>query len=378
MQYRTFGKTNEKVSILGFGCMRLPILEGDPSLIDEEQATRMIRRAIDKGVNYVDTAYPYHGKIFGGKGVCEPFLSKVLQDGYRKKVNLATKMPSWQAKTRADMDRFLNEQLERLHTDVIDMYLIHGITSATWPVMQQAGFNAFLDDALRAGKIRHAGFSFHDKLDVFKDIVDSYDWSFCLIQYNFMDEQYQAGTEGMRYAHAKGLGIAVMEPLRGGMLANRLPSDIEEVVRKTGRTPAELGLRWIWNHPEVSVVLSGMGTMGQVEENLKTAEGAGNWTQQEEEAVNRARVMFREKIKVGCTGCSYCMPCPEGVNIPGNFAMYNHYHMYGYKEPYSFRFPPAQRASACKECGRCEQHCPQGIAIRAELKNVRADFEDAK
>lgn len=376
MQYRTFGRTNEKVSILGFGCMRLPFLGEDRSCIDEAQATRLIRHAIDRGVNYIDTAYPYHGKIFGQKGECEPFLSKVLGEGYRAKVNLATKMPSWQAKTREDMDRLLNEQLERLHTDVIDMYMIHGITSATWPVMQKAGFNAFLDDALRAGKIRHAGFSFHDKLDVFKEIVDAYDWSFCLIQYNFMDEQYQAGTEGMQYAHVKGLGIAVMEPMRGGMLANSLPPDIEEIVRQTGRTPAELGLRWIWNHPEVSVVLSGMNTMEQLEENLKTAEGVGGWSQQEEEAVAKARELFREKIKIGCTGCSYCMPCPEGVNIPVSFAMYNNYHMYGYKEPYTFRLTPPQRASACAECGRCEQHCPQGIAIRDELKNVKAAFED--
>jgi uncharacterized protein len=376
MQYRKFGRTNENVSVLGYGCMRLPILEGDPSRIDEAQATGLIRHAIDRGVNYIDTAYPYHGRIFGGKGECEPFLAGALGGGYRQKVKIATKMPSWQAKSREDMDRLLNDQLIRLGTNEIDMYMIHGITSATWPVMKQAGFDGFLNDAIRAGKIKHAGFSFHDKLEVFKEIVDAFDWSFCLIQYNFMDEFYQAGTEGMQYAHAKGLGIAVMEPLRGGMLANRLPPDIEQIIRQTGRTPAELGLRWIWKHPEVSVILSGMNAMDQLEENLKTAEGAGDWSAEEEEAVKKVRALFREKIKVGCTGCNYCMPCPEGVNIPGSFAMYNNYGMYGYKEPYTFRLESSQRASNCKDCGRCEEHCPQGIAIRTELKNVRAAFED--
>ena len=378
MQYRKFGKTNEMVSALGFGCMRLPTLGGDMSQIDEEAAAELIRYAIDNGVNYFDTAYPYHGKNFGQKGVCEPFLSKVLQDGYREKVKLATKLPSWMVKSREDMDRLLNEQLQRLDSKPIDFYLAHGITSATWPILKEAGLGEFLNDAIRDGKIKHAGFSFHDKLDVFKDIVDAYDWSFCLIQYNFMDENYQAGTEGLRYAYQKGLGIAVMEPLRGGTLAGNLPDDVMEIMNGVHKTPAELGLRWIWNHPEVSVVLSGMNSMEQLTENINTAERAGALTEEELSAVDRVRELFRQKIKIGCTGCGYCMPCPAGVNIPLSFSMYNNFQMFGRKEPYTFRLSPRQRASSCTACGRCEEHCPQGILIREELIKVRNAFEEAK
>lgn len=378
MQYRKFGRTNEMVSILGFGCMRLPVLPGgDNSRIDEDAATGLIRHAIDNGVNYIDTAYTYHGSVFGQKGVCEPFLSRVLGDGYREKVKLATKLPSWMVKSREDMDRLLDDQLQRLDYRPIDFYLMHGITSATWPKLKEADFARFLDDAIKDGKIRYAGFSFHDKLDVFKEIVDAYDWSFCMIQYNFMDENYQAGTEGLKYANKKGLGVAVMEPLRGGTLAGNLPDDVMEVINGVHKTPAELGLGWIWSHPEVSVVLSGMNAMEQLAENMKTADSA-TLTPLESSAVDRARELFRQKIKVGCTGCGYCMPCPVGVNIPVSFAMYNNFYMFGRKEPYTFRLAPGQRASSCNECGRCEEHCPQGILIRDELKNVRNVFEEAK
>ncbi len=377
MQYRKFGRTNEMVSVLGFGCMRLPVLPGgDMSQIDEDAALKLIHCAIDNGVNYIDTAYPYHGKVFGQKGNCEPFLSRVLQDGYREKIKLATKLPSWMIKTREDMDRLLNDQLERLNTDAVDFYLVHGITSATWPVLKKAGFDKFLDDALKSGKIKHAGFSFHDKLDLFLEIVDAYDWSFCMIQYNFMDENYQAGTEGLRYANHKGLGVAVMEPLRGGTLAGNLPDDVMEIINSVNKTPAELGLRWIWSHPEVSVVLSGMNSMEQLNENMNTAQEAGALTREESDAIDRVRALYRRKIKIGCTGCGYCMPCPAGVNIPVSFSMYNNFHMFGRKEPYTFRLAPNQRASSCKECGRCEEHCPQGIAIREGLRNVRSVFEE--
>ena len=379
MQYRKFGRTNEMVSVLGFGCMRLPLLPGgDMSQIDEVEATRLIRYAIDNGVNYIDTAYPYHGKVFGQKGVCEPFLSRVLRDGYREKVKLATKLPSWMVKSREDMERLLDDQLQRLDSGPVDFYLVHGITSATWPALREAGFERFLDDAIKDGKIKYAGFSFHDKLDVFKDIVDAYDWSFCLIQYNFMDENYQAGTEGLKYANKKGLGIAVMEPLRGGTLAGNLPDDVMEIINGVHKTPAELGFGWIWSHPEVSVVLSGMNSMEQLTENMNTAHNAGALTSEESDAIERVRDLFRGKIKVGCTGCGYCMPCPAGVNIPISFSMYNNFHMFGRKEPYTFRLSPKQRASNCKDCGRCEQHCPQGISIREELKNVRDALEEAK
>jgi len=376
MQYRSFGRTNETVSILGFGCMRLPVMPGgDMSRIDEEEAVRLIRYAIDRGVNYIDTAYPYHGHGFGGKGNSEPFLAKALAGGYREKVKIATKLPGWLVQTRQDMDRILTEQLKRLNTDSIDFYLVHGITAALWPVLKKAGYQEFLNDALAAGKIRHAGFSFHDELNIFKEIVDDYEWSFCMVQFNYIDEDYQAGIQGIRYAYQKGLGIAVMEPLRGGILAGGFPKAAEEALEGSGRTAPELALRWIWNHMEVSVVLSGMNAMQQVEENLHSAKEAGPLVGKEVEAVNRIKSIFREKTKIKCTGCGYCMPCPQGVDIPVCFALYNNYYMFDKKDPYTFRLTPSQRASSCVECGQCEEHCPQGIEIRRELKNVKEIYE---
>jgi predicted aldo/keto reductase-like oxidoreductase len=356
--------------------MRLPVLPGgDNSRIDEEKAMRQIRYAIDKGVNYIDTAYPYHGTGFGGKGSSEPFLAKALAGGYREKVKIATKLPSWLVQTRQDMEKILSEQLERLETDHIDFYLIHGITATLWLVLQKAGYKEFLNDALAAGKIKYAGFSFHDHLALFKEIVDDYDWSFCMVQFNYMDEDYQAGIQGIRYARRKDLGIAVMEPLRGGRLAGEFPKAAARALVESGKTAPELALRWVWDHPEVSVLLSGMNTMDQVRENLAAADGAGPLDEKEQRAVGKIRAVFREKSKTSCTECGYCMPCPSGVDIPACFSMYNHYYMFDRKEPYAFRLSPAQRASNCSECGQCETHCPQGIPIRLELKKVQKIFE---
>ena len=213
---------------------------------------------------------------------------------------------------------------------------------------------------LQTGKIRHAGFSFHDQLDLFKEIVDDHDWSFAMVQFNYMDEEYQAGIEGIRYAHRKGMGIVVMEPLRGGILAGGVPKAAQEALARSGRTAPELALRWIWSHPEVSVVLSGMNAMTQVEENIRVADSAGPLDQNERDAILKIRAAFREKIKLGCTGYGYCMPCPEGVDIPNCFAMYNNYHMFDRKEAYTFRLTPSQRASNCAECKSCEVNCPTG------------------
>ena len=274
MLYRKFGKTNEMVSALGFGCMRLPILPGgDQSKIDYDKATKLVRFAIDEGVNYIDTAYPYHGTGMGGGGASELFVAKALKDGYREKVKLATKLPSWLIKTREDMDKYLNEQLQRLETDSIDFYLIHALNADTWAVLKNLGISEFLDSAIKDGRIKYAGFSFHDKLPLFKEIVDYYDWSFCQIQYNYLDENFQAGTEGLKYASKKGLGVTIMEPLRGGKLAANLPKEALDVFDKAEikRTPVDWALSWVWNHPEVSVVLSGMNEMNQIVENIKTA-----------------------------------------------------------------------------------------------------------
>ena len=265
------------VSILGFGCMRLPLLPGrDPSKIDEELATKLIRFAIDEGVNYLDTAYPYHGTGMGSAGQSEPFVGKVLREGYRQKVKIATKLPSWLIKTRSDMDKYLNEQLNRLETDSIDFYLVHALNDYLWKKVKEAGITDFLDHAIKDGRIKYAGFSYHEKQEYFNNIVDSYDWSFCQIQYNYMDEEFQAGRKGLDYAARKGLGITIMEPLRGGKLAVKLPSEVQNLFDQAEikRTPAEWALRWVWNHPEVSVLISGMNSMEQVIENTRVGNNA--------------------------------------------------------------------------------------------------------
>ncbi len=379
MLYRTFGKTGEQVSILGFGCMRLPIVGDDPSHIDEPEAIRMIRYAIDAGVNYVDTAYPYHGTGFGHGGFSEPLVAKALRDGYRQRVKLATKLPSWLIKSRADMDKYLNEQLERLETDHIDFYLVHSLNVNSWATVKKCGVAEFLDQAIRDGRIKYAGFSFHDQLPLFKEIVDAYDWSFCQIQYNYLDEKYQAGKEGLMYAAGKGLGITIMEPLRGGKIVN-LPQEAKELLERAapGRSAAEWGLRWVWNHPEVSVVLSGMTAMEQVVENVKIAGDArpDSLSAAELATIDRVKTVFRERVKVQCTACGYCMPCPVGINIPGSFSFYNDHWVFDANPQIKAMYlrqstlTNAAPASKCVECGRCESHCPQGIAIRKELKNV--------
>lgn len=378
MLYRKFGKTNEMVSILGFGAMRLPVLDkSDPSTIDDDKAIKLVRYAIYQGVNYVDTAYPYHGNGMEGGGASEPFLAKALKDGYRERVKIATKLPSWLINTRKDMDKYLNEQLKRLNTDYIDFYLVHSINRYTWHILKKAGIDEFLNQAIKDGRIKYAGFSFHDKLDLFKEVVDYYDWSFCQIQYNYLDENYQAGTEGLEYAAQRGLGITIMEPLRGGKLAD-VSNEVKDVFSKypEKRSPAEWALRWVWNHEEVSVVLSGMNQMEQVLENIKIAgEAKANTFKRDElDIITKAKKIFEEKIKVNCTACEYCMPCPNGVAIPQNFNCYNAYYMFEGANLYNW-IDEEQKASKCIECGKCEEHCPQGIKIIDELKNVAELFE---
>lgn len=383
MLYRKFGKTNERVSVLGFGCMRLPIIGDAQDKIDDEKAIPMVRYAIDHGVNYIDTAFPYHGTGFEKGGESEPFVARALKDGYRERVNLATKLPVWLVHSKEDMDKYLNEQLKRLETDRIDFYLLHGLNKSTWSNLKNLGVCDFLDQAIKDGRIRYAGFSFHDNIDSFKEIVDAYDWSFCQIQYNYLDETYQAGTEGLKYAAAKGMGVTIMEPLRGGSLVNKLPKEIQEAwaAAPVKRTPAQWALRWVMNHPEVSVILSGMSAMEQVVDNVNTAnEGEANsLTKEEVGLINFAKKTFKEKMKINCTGCRYCMPCPSGVDIPGHFSLYNDAFlfdsMYFAKMQYNMNMPQEAKAVNCVECGRCESRCPQHISIRQELKNVRAAFE---
>jgi len=382
MLYRRFPKVPHDISILGFGCMRLPQKEssGFAGTIDEDKAIAMIHHAIDCGVNYIDTAYPYH------EGASEPLVGKALAGGYREKVMLATKLPSWLITTRGDMDRYLDEQLAKLATDHIDFYLVHGLNKAWWENLSNLGVLEFLDEAVADGRIRYPAFSFHDALPVFKDIVDAYDWTFAQIQYNFMDEEYQAGTEGLRYAAARNLGIVVMEPLRGGLLSRDLPATqaILEAA-PVRRTAAEWGLAWVWDHPEVTTALSGMSSMQQLEENLVYAERgrAGSFTPKDFDVIRQVKEAFETRVKIPCTGCRYCMPCKNGVDIPRCFESYNQAHMYDAKEEcggvYTWVLSGAidgipGYASCCLSCGECEEKCPQGLPIMEHLKEVAEYF----
>ncbi len=377
MKLTPFGKTGLQVSPLGFGCMRFPVIDSDNSRIDEKPAMEMVRYAIDHGVNYFDTAYPYHGFDFSKGGASEPFLAKALKDGYREKVYIATKLPSWLVETREDMDRFLDEQLERLETEYIDFYLLHGLDRKSWKKLLDLGVLEFLNSALEAGKIRFAGFSYHDEIDLFKEIVDAYEWTFCQIQYNYMDEEYQAGTEGLKYAATKGLAVVAMEPLRGGTLVNGLPPAARKVLEQADpeKSAVAWAFEWLWKHPEVTVVLSGMSHLDHVKENLQLAAELSQkeWEKEDEEAIQSAVRIIRAQQMVDCTACNYCMPCPEGVNIPRNFALYNDHHMLqdpAAKLRYQRLLSDIAKASNCIQCGLCEPQCPQNIPIRAELKHV--------
>lgn len=372
MKYREFGKCDFKVSVLGFGCMRLPIINADEQQIDLEKAIPLIRYAIDNGVNYIDTAYPYH------KGSSEIVVGKALKDGYREKVKLATKLPTWLTNSYEDFDKYLNEQLEKLQTDHIDMYLLHSLDKEGWDKLLELNIFKFIESALSDGRIKQIGFSFHDKLDTFKEIVDAYNWDFCQIQYNFLDDNYQAGTEGLEYAANKGMAIVVMEPLKGGRLSKTPPISVKELWRKTevDKTPAEWALRWVWNHPEVTTVLSGMNSMEQIIENIKTAETAlpNSLSEKDLALINNVKSQYNELIKVQCTACGYCMPCPTGVDIPRNFAILNEASMYNeydiQSHIYNNDLTLKQRAVSCVECGKCETLCPQHLEIRKHLKEV--------
>jgi hypothetical protein len=349
--------------------MRLPVLDDQEERIDEEEGTKILRRAIDLGVNYVDTAYPYH------QGMSEPFVGRALQEGYREKVFLATKLPSWEIQYASDCDWYLNAQLERLQTERIDCYLLHNIKKQWWEHLLQCRVLEFLDRAVQQGQIRYVGFSFHDEYDHFVRVVDAYDWDFCQIQYNFMDQEVQAGKAGLEYASAKKMGVVIMEPLRGGGLAGTIPADIQAVwdTITMQRRPADWALRWVWNHPQVSVVLSGMNSLQQVEENCRTANESRpqSLSEEELEIVSQVSQMYQQRIEVDCTGCGYCLPCPNGVNIPRIFSIYNARTMFEDKRwshlMYTMSTNDQERADNCAQCGECEEKCPQDIPIIDKL-----------
>ena len=384
MQYRAFGKMDFRPSVLGFGAMRLPLAGDEPRDIDRDEARRMLRRAVDLGVNYVDTAYPYHG------GESESWLGWALRDGYRERVKIATKLPTWKLEGRGDFDRYLDEQLVRLETG-IDFYLLHGLDAESWRDKVLAyDVLTSAERALGDGRIGHLGFSFHDTYEAFAEILDGTDlWELCQIQYNYMDEEYQAGTRGLELAAGKGLGVVVMEPLRGGQLARPTPEvaalwaaarrDLESCVPSAvclPESPVEWALRWVWDHPEVSLLLSGMSTMEQVEQNARYASRSGEPLGAAElEVVGRVRDVYRAAIPIPCTACKYCLPCPNKVAIPDILALYNDAVAYadieGARLQYTWIDEDA-RADACTSCGECEDRCPQNIAIVGWLEKAQA------
>ncbi len=351
--------------------MRLPIINDDRGNIEEPEAIRMMRYAVDHGVNYIDTAYPYH------EGTSEIVVGKALQNGYRQKVRLATKLPCWLIEKSEDFDRYFNEQLERLQTDYIDSYLLHALREKTWSTMNELNVFEWAEQKISDGYIKYLGFSFHDTYEMFKRIVDGYDrWTFCQIQYNYMDEDYQAGTKGLKYAASKGLAVIVMEPIRGGQLAYP-PQPIQELwdTAPRTRTPAAWALQWVWNHPEVSLLLSGMSTMEQVKENVVTADvsGPNTLTADELALIAQVRDEYRELCPIPCTNCEYCVPCPNNVRIPFIFETYNSAIMYNKpktaRRSYR-RLKEEERADQCVQCGECEEKCPQSIEIMKWLEKA--------
>ncbi len=373
MQYRRFGNTEKDVSALGFGAMRLPT-RGSESDIVEDDAIEMMRFAIDHGVNYVDTAYVYHG------GQSEVVVGKALEDEYREKVSVATKSPVFLAEKSDDFDRYLDEQLARLQTDHIEFYLLHCLQERVWAKVKELGVLSWAERAQADGRIDQFGFSFHDTYDVFRQIVDDYDWSFCQIQYNLVNEEIQAGTAGLKYAAEKGLAVVVMEPLFGGTLANP-PQPVWEIWQESDYRPADLALRWVWDHPEVSLALSGMNTLEQVKQNLESAHRSGTDCLGEEERLllERVRAKYEELSPIPCTKCGYCMPCPNGVNIPQNFELFNSATLFQGNSQVLCRnlylsLSESERAQACLQCGTCEERCPQGLEIGRLMQDVAEQF----
>jgi uncharacterized protein len=372
MQTVLFGRGAFEVSRFGMGCMRLPTIKAadGSDAVDEAEAIRMIRHAVDGGVNYFDTAYMYHG------GQSELVVGRALRDGYRERVRLVTKLPGSKFTTP---EACLDEQLAKLQTDHLDLYLLHGLNVKSWAVARERDLFAFLDKAKASGKIKLAGFSFHDGTRLFKQIIDAYPWDACQIQFNFLDENYQAGLEGLRYAASRGVSIVVMEPLRGGLLGQNVPEDVMAVWRSSPvhRTPAEWALRWLAEKPEVTVVLSGVSAMDQLQENMRLfRDPVAQWLEpRDRDLFVRAKEIYQAKTKIGCTACGYCMPCPSGVSIPNVFRSYNAWalggNLAGGRNAYKRMLVNNKSdASHCTECGQCEAACPQDLPIIRTLKEA--------
>jgi len=375
MNYR-LDKYGNKISILGFGCMRFQQTMGR---IDLQEAEKQIMEAYRSGVNYYDTAYVYPGS--------EAAIGEIFErNGIREKINIATKLPHYLIKSLDGMEKLFQEELRRLRTTYVDYYLMHMLNDVqTWERLKALGIEAWIAEKKRSGAIRQIGFSYHGNSENFCRLVDAYDWDFCQIQYNYMDEHSQAGRRGLHHAHSKGLPVVIMEPLRGGKLVNRLPGETHKIFADHPKnyTPAQWAFRWLWNQKEVTCVLSGMNTLEMVRDNVQTASSVevGELGAAEEEMLHKVVAAINSKMKVGCTGCGYCIPCPKGVDIPGTFAAYNRKYTegtFGALKEY-FMCTAARRtstaASNCIGCGKCEKHCPQGIQIRQELKAASRELE---
>ena len=375
MNYRS-DRYGNQLSILGFGCMRFPQTMGK---INMEETEREIMTAIEHGVNYFDTAYVYPGS--------EAALGEILEkNNARNKVNIATKLLHYLIKNKENLEKLFSEELKRLRTDHVDYYLMHMLTDTeTWNRLKGIGIVEWLEEKKKSGTIRQVGFSYHGNSDMFCQLLDAYDWDFCQIQYNYMDEHSQAGRRGLNYAHSKGLPVVIMEPLRGGKLVTRLPEEAKKIFAdyKIKHTPAQWAFRWLWNQPEVTCVLSGMNSDEMVRDNIQTAStvSVGELGPDEEAMLQRVVKAINGKMKVGCTGCGYCMPCPKNVDIPGTFAAYNRRYteskfwgLVDYAMCTALR-KQSTAASNCIECGKCEKHCPQHIEIRKNLKNARKELE---
>jgi uncharacterized protein len=379
MQYRSFGKLDYKPSALGFGCMRFPYKDGQ---VDEEESIRMLRRGIDRGINYLDTAYPYH------EGKSEGIVGVAIKEGYREKVKIVTKMPTWLAKSRADFDRLLDEQLGRLDLSGVDFYLLHAIGREEYIRLKGLGVLDWAEKAVADGRIGRLGFSSHDSFAGIKFILDDYDsWVLCQIQYNYMDAAGEPGTKGLEYIASKGVAAVIMEGLRGGSLVGPPPS-VEAVWAKAARprSPADWGLQWLWSKPEVSVVLSGMSSSSQVEENLASAEASrpGLLSAEELALFDEVKLLYEKLGAVPCTGCRYCMPCPNGVDIPRNFGIYNDGIRFDKPDKargdYNWMLTALglglakadERAASCVSCRACEEKCPQRIPIAEWMGAVKA------
>lgn len=367
MKYRVNPKNGDKLSALGFGCMRFPR--------DEKETARLVRSAIENGVNYFDTAYIYPNN--------EAMLGRALPSEYREEVKIATKLPPYLVRKREDFDKIFNTQLERLKTNYIDYYFMHMLLSIDeWNRLVSLGVLDFIDEKKKNGQIKNVGFSYHGGFDEFKKIADAYAWEFCMLQCNYFDVNSQTGIKGVEYAAGKGIPVMIMEPLRGGTLADRkkMPGKALAVFDEAAvkRSPAEWALRWVWNHPAVLTVLSGMNTQEMLDENIKTASDAESeaLTDGELQMFDRAREAILENTYVGCTGCGYCVPCPAGVDIPLCFTCYNDSKLEGRLRAkfYYIMRTNGRNASLCTKCGKCEKHCPQGIKIRDELAAVEKAF----